>query len=63
MSLDENRILVECDCGLIFRLLENEIPEDERFCDLVPEKDLGQRKKQCIERKKGKRGRKASGHD
>ena len=49
MSLEKNRILVECDCGLIFRLLEEEIPTNEKFCGLVPEKDLGARKKTCFE--------------
>lgn len=47
MSLDKNRILVECDCGLIFRLAEKDIPLNEKFCGLVPEKDLGNRKKAC----------------
>jgi hypothetical protein len=49
MSLDKNRILVECnDCGLIFRITEAE-SEDETvvLCDLIPEKDLGARKKSC----------------
>lgn len=50
MSLDKNRILVECDCGLIFRLTEKEIPSNEKFCHLVPETDHGSRKAQCHER-------------
>lgn len=49
MSLDKNRVLVECECGLIFRIVEAEIPASDRFCDLVPEKDLGARRKQCYE--------------
>lgn len=49
MSLDKDRILVECDCGLIFRLKEEDIPENEKFCDLIPETDHGSRKAQCFE--------------
>lgn len=48
MSLDKNRILIECDCGLIFRLTEDEIPVDQDFCGLIPEKDHGSRKRACF---------------
>lgn len=49
MSLDKNRVLVECEqCGLIFRVNEQQYDNDEIvLCDLIPEKDLGHRKNTC----------------
>lgn len=49
MSLDKDRIIVECDCGLMFRLTEKEIPKSNKLCKFVPEKDHGSRKKQCFD--------------
>lgn len=49
MSLDKNRILLECaKCGLIFRVDEKTANDEEAvLCDLIPEKDLGSRKRKC----------------
>ena len=47
MPKDENKILVECKCGLIFRLTEKESEKDLLLCDYIPEKDLGYRLKKC----------------
>lgn len=48
---DKNRVLVQCErCELIFKLTPKQA-EDENIdlCPLVPEKDLGARRKQCME--------------